>query len=69
MGFMNAIVAAETRLAEMRGLTVNRMKVEADVNGRVVGSLDLDLSEETLEQIDAIIEKVIVAQQNPPGGG
>jgi hypothetical protein len=66
VGFMNAIIAGESRLAEIRGLTVNRLKIDADVNGRVVGTLDLDFGEETLSQIDALVEKVIIAQQSKP---
>ncbi|HUU56029.1 MAG TPA: hypothetical protein VMW93_01690 [bacterium] len=63
VGCMNAIIAAETRLAEMLGLVVNRLKVDADVNARATGFFDVDLGEDTMREIDGFIEKILIARQ------
>jgi hypothetical protein len=69
VGAMNAIINAETRLAEMHGLAINRLKVDADVKGKFTGYFDLDLGEETMRELDGIIEKIIIAGQAGAGEG
>lgn len=62
VGAMNAIINAETRLAEMHGLVINRLKVDADVRNKLTGYLDVDLGEETVQELDGIIEKIITSR-------
>jgi hypothetical protein len=69
VGAMNAIINAETRLAEMHGLAINRLKVDADVRNKVTGYIELDVGEETVQELDGLIEKIIIAGQAGVGEG
>jgi hypothetical protein len=69
IGAVNAIVNAETRLMEMQGVVMNRLKVDADVRDKVTGYLDFDLGEETTNELYEIVEKIIIAGQEGAGGG